>query len=219
MLIRKLKTFSSVDAEEKLLNKMGAKKRLLIATSPLFYVFAPSDTVWSYSAEWLDSSPDTEENQKYIAEKCEKENLKYCGKRNCFAYFASEGDTVPEKSYEAKYKIKKRYRSLSVFWSVVFAYMTGLLIYNVVWAEKFKDMGYKVHDDTAEIERIFDFVVGKNPAVLFLYLVIPLTAMVLTLTALYWNEYGSWMKKCPRIKKKKNNNKLVTEATDEKPQL
>lgn len=182
---KKIRAFFGVETEEKFLNRMGKRKFLLIKTYPFFYIFKLTDTVWSYSAEWLDSSPDTEDNKKYIAEKCENENLKCCGKRSCFVYFASEGETVPEKSHKALNRIKKRYRSLSVFWSVISAYLTGLLIYNIIWANKFSDMGYKVHDDTAEIERIFVFVVGKNPAVLFLYLMIPLTALILAISVLY----------------------------------
>lgn len=219
MTVRKFKRFFSVATEEKFLNTMGAKQLLLTGMSSLFYIFEQSEKKWSYSAEWLDSSPDTEENRKYITEKCKEENLRYCGKRACFAYFATEGEAVLEKSHEAKSKIKKRYRSLSIFWSILSAYMAGLMVYNIIWAEKFKAMGYKVHDDTAEIERIFTFVVGKNPAVLFLYIVIPLTAMVLAVAVLYWFEYVVWIKKCPKPEKRENDSMSMMESADEKPQL
>ncbi len=219
--VRKFRTFFSVAAEEKLLNRMGEKKYLLVGTVPFFYIFEKTETVWSYGVEWLDSSPLAMENKIYIGNRCENENLRYCGKKNCFVYLAAEGEIPPEKSYGAKYMIKKRYRSLSVFWSVLSAYMVGLLIYNIAWANKFKDIGYKVHDDVNEIERVFTFVVGKNPAVLFLYAVIPATALTLATASLCWTEYYYWIKKCPRVKKQKKNKNLsvLAEASDEKPQL
>lgn len=60
---------------------------------------------------------------------------------------------------------------------------------------KFKIINYKVYYNKDEILDVFkDLVVGKNPAVLFLYLVIPLTVLVLLIASLYWGEYEYWNK-------------------------
>ena len=97
-------------------------------------------------------------------------------------------------------KIKSRYFTLSLFWSILSVYLTGLTVYHITWANKFNISGYKVPEDKGEIMPQFDFVVGKNPAVLLLYLLIPLTALILAVTVMYWTEYSYWHKKCPKKK-------------------
>ena len=198
--IIRFRMFFGVENQDKFLNRMGKQNLLLSKAYPFIYIFKPTDTVWSYSVEWLNSAPESRENQEYISQKCESENLTYCGSKYCFAVFASPGEATPEKSRKTMEKIKSRYFTLSLFWSILSVYLTGLTVYHITWANKFNLSGYKVPDDKGEIMPQFDFVVGKNPAVLLLYLLIPLTALILAVTVMYWTEYSYWHKKCPKKK-------------------
>lgn len=216
-VVYRFRAFLNVTAEERFLNRMGLKKFFLAKAFPFLYVFRRTDEVWSYSMEWLDSSPMTEENQQYIAIKTAGGPLQYCCKRGCFAFFAWERNVPPEKSPEAVSAIKKRYRSLFIFWSIVSAFALGLIAYNLAWALKFKEMGYKVWDNPNEIEKAFQFVVGKNPAALFLYFLIPIAALLLSFAAVYFIEYMYWFKKGrKKIKKKQYLNLETAVDTDEK---
>ncbi len=213
-LVRKIRVFFSLYSEEKFLNKNGKKGLLLRKVYPFVYFFDETETVWSYSMEWLNSSPETPENKEYLEVRKEKEGVVYCGRRNCFAFLAKEGATPPEKSPAAVKALKKRYFSLAIFWTICLVYVAGLVLYNLSWAGKFNKMGYKVPADKDEIMPYFNFVVGKNPAKLFLAFLWPIAAAVAAATVFYWTEFTAWFKKAGRL-----TNTGLTEENNEEPEL
>ena len=199
----KYKTFYDVEKEEKWLNEQGKKGLLLVDTLPFTYTFDKTHKKWTYSMEWLDSSPDTEENAEYIKKRSMK-NCLYCGKKNCFAYFAAEGDTPPAKSKDAFSAISKRYAKIAVFVSIIAVFLVLLVAYNFVWQGRFdgleyvkddeKVVGYTVPYDKDEIVGAFKWVVGKNPASIFLAFLIPITILFVSYDAYLWYIAAKWKK-------------------------
>lgn len=167
MVIKKHRVFFNAAAEEKWLDSLGEKGLLLVGLAPFTYRFEARGGKWTYSVEWLDSSPLTPENAAYIKER-EGRDV-YCGSKNCYAYFASGKECVHNERHVSL--AKKRYFTIAVFWFVIASLMAGLLIYNVIWAGNFRSMGITVNTKTMPA-----FINGSNPASAFLWLVIPLTA-------------------------------------------
>lgn len=198
----KYRTFYDVEKEEKWLNKQGQDGLLLVDTVPFGYTFDKTHKKWTYSMEWLDSSPDTEENAAYIKKRSMK-NCFYCGKKNCYAYFASEGNTPPAKSASAFDAISKRYTKIAVFAAVIAVFLLLLVVYNFVWQGRFNDLeyvnkdgesvvGYTAPYDSNEIVGAFKWVVGKNPASLFLAFLIPIAALFASYDGYLWYVAAKW---------------------------
>ena len=203
MSILKYNTFYDVEKEEKWLNEQGKKGLLLVDTLPFTYTFDKTHKKWTYSMEWLDSSPDTEENAEYIKKRSMK-NCVYCGKKNCYAYFASEGETPPPKSGKAYGAISKRYGKIALFVLVITLFLVLLTVYNFVWQGRFdsleyvkdgkKVVGYTVPSSSDEIEPIFGWVVGKNPASIVLGFLVPITVLFFAYDVYLWLIASKWKK-------------------------
>lgn len=133
-----IKVFYNVDAEERWLNKFGARGYKLVSKTPFEYHFEKTGAKWHYIIEWLDSSPESEENAEYI--KARVGNAIYCGKSNCYAYFASRSPL--EHSSAGLKRARRRYYTVAAFWAAVAAVGLGLLIYNLIWVGKFNAMEY-----------------------------------------------------------------------------
>ncbi len=209
MSVLKHKTFYDVEKEQKWLDEQGKNGLLLVDTLPYTYTFDKTHKKWKYSMEWLDSSPDTEENAAYIKKRSMK-NCVYCGKKNCYAYFASEGDTPPAKSAGAYNAIAERYRKIAVFASIIAVFLVVLCVYNFVWQGRFdaleytvdgeKTVGYTVPSSKDEIVPIFGWVVGKNPASIFLAFIVPITVLFAAYDIYLWRVASKWKKYAAKAK-------------------
>ena len=175
MEIKKHRVFFNVAAEEKWLDSLGKKGLLLVGTAPFTYYFEQRSGEWTYSVEWLDSSPLTPENAEYIRSRTGRDV--YCGSKNCYVYFASSGECA--HSHKNVQLTQRRYFRIAAFWAVIAALMAGLLVYNIVWAGKFKTLDYVI----GAKDSVPGFMVGRNPAHVFLWFVIPLTVAALLVFA------------------------------------
>lgn len=133
-----VRVFYNADAEERWLNKFGARGYKLVSKTPFEYHFEKTNAKWYYIIEWLDSSPESEENEEYIRSRVG--SAIYCGKSNCYAYFASRSPL--EHSSACLRLARKRYYTVAAFWAAVAAIGMGLLAYNVIWIGKFNAMDY-----------------------------------------------------------------------------
>lgn len=185
MLVTKYNAFYNITAEEKWLNEQGAKGLLLVDMRPFAYVFEKTNINRKYTMEWLDSSPETPENIQYIKGRTSI-NTVCCGSKNCYVYFATSAGYKFERNEKSVALIKKRYLSLAIISTIIAVIMLSLMIYNISWMNTFDEMkytnkegdevtGYVVPYDKDEIVIFKDIVVGKNPARLFLLLVVPIT--------------------------------------------
>ncbi len=180
--VTKVKVFFDRANEEKWLDRCGGQGLLLVGHKKFRYIFEKTDSKWSYTVEWLDSSPLTEENAEYIKQKELSGRYRYCGGTSCFAIFASESHAAHSERGVAR--TQRRYNAISVFWAAIALFFIGLLVYNIVWTGEFDTMEYVIEETHDIPEFLKSLLVGKNPARLFCYALWPLTCAA-TLTAVY----------------------------------
>lgn len=188
------KIFISEFGEEKWLNKLGSKGYLLKAKSKGKYVFKKIEKKVTYCIDYLDESPQTPDNAEYLKDK------NVCGFKGNSAYIADGAHTVETLSRQSA-----RYGKLSAFFAVLLGLFVALFVYNLEYVNFFKSIDYVVPADKNEILSIFDFVVGKNPALLFMWLLAVVLAVLVAVTAIYTHEWLSWSKAKNTLKKLQEN--------------
>lgn len=184
------KIFISEFNEEKWLNKLGSKGYLLTAKSIGKYTFEKIEKKVTYCIDYLDESPQTPDNAEYLKNK----NVR--GFKGNSAYISGEEHTVESLSRQSA-----RYGKLSAFFGVILALFAALFVYNLRYVSFFKSIDYVVPADKNEILSIFNFVVGKNPAVLFMWLLAVIIAVLAVITAIFAHEWLSWSKSKNSLKK------------------
>lgn len=188
------KIFISEFNEEQWLNKLGSKGYLLKSKSRGKYVFEKIEKKVTYCIDYLDESPNTPDNAEYLKKKDVR------GFKGNSAYISGEEHTVATLSRQSA-----RYGKLSAFFGVILALFTALFVYNLSYVNFFKSIDYVVPADKNEILSIFNFVVGKNPAVLFMWLLAVVIAVLVAVTAIYAHEWLSWSKAKNTLKKLQEN--------------
>ena len=175
------KSFISVYNEEKWLNKLGSKGYMLKGRKKGKYTFEKLERPVKYHIDDLDESPETPENTEYLQGK------NVCGFKGNSAYIADE-----EHNSDTLKRQVSRFGKLTAFFGVVLALFLALFAYNLHYVQYFKSIGYVVPADKDEILEIFNFVVGKNPAVLFMWALAIIIAVLAVITAVYAREWLLW---------------------------
>ncbi|MEG2118234.1 MAG: DUF2812 domain-containing protein, partial [Clostridia bacterium] len=166
-IVKSSKSFISSLNEEKWLNKQGEKGLLLYEIKNENFCFKKTDLKYVYSAEFCYDSPKTPQNQAYI-ENMVAEGKIFCGIKGNFVYFANTSEIGIKKSISALAELKRRSRTMSIFGSVLSVFFLALFAYNVYYTVFFNSISYVIPANSEEILKIFNFIVGKNPALLFL---------------------------------------------------
>jgi len=177
------KIFVSEHDEEKWLNSLGAKGYLLIKKSPCTYVFSKEDGISEYQIDYLDDTPKAPANQEYL------EGKEVCGFKGNSAYIRNGVHTA-----ETLKRQTARYGKLAAFFGVVTLLFGALFAYNLYYVNFFKSIDYIVPADSSAILPIFSFVVGKNPAQLFMWVVAPLLVIAGIFTVTFGREWLMWRK-------------------------
>lgn len=184
------KIFISEFNEEKWLNKLGSKGYLLTDKSIGKYTFKKIEKKVTYCIDYLDEAPQTPDNAEYL------KNKSVCGFKGNSAYISDEEHTVESLSRQSA-----RYGKLSAFFGVILALFAALFVYNLRYVSFFKSIDYVVPADKNEILSIFNFVVGKNPAILFMWLLAAIITVLALITAIFAHEWLSWSKRKDSLKK------------------
>ena len=175
------KVFVSEYDEQKWLNRMGAKGFVLVGRKRGRYEFEKSDVKAEYTVDYLDDSPGSPDNTEYLRDK------DVCGFKGNSVYILGGIHTA-----ESLGRQSARYGKLSVFFGVVTALFAALFAYNLKYVNYFNEIGYVVPADKDEILPIFNFVVGKNPAMLFMWVVALFLVTAAVLTVIWLREWALW---------------------------
>ncbi len=177
------KIFVSEHDEEAWLNRLGAKGYLLKKKSIGAYAFSKTDDKITYQIDYLGESPETPDNQKYL------EGKEVCGFKGNSAYIKNGSHSAASLKRQTA-----RYGKLAAFFGIITLLFGGLFAYNLSYVEYFKSIEYVVPADKDAILPIFNFVVGKNPAQLFMWVVAVLLVIVGIFTVIFGREWLLWKK-------------------------
>lgn len=175
------KVFVSEHDEQKWLNRMGAKGFVLVGKKCGRYEFEKADVKAEYIVDYLDDSPKTPDNTEYLRGK------DVCGFKGNSAYIRNGVHTAAPLGRQAA-----RYGKLSVFFGAVTALFAALFAYNLKYVNYFNEIEYVVPANKDEILPIFNFVVGKNPAALFMWVVALFLVAAAIFTVIWLREWALW---------------------------
>ncbi len=192
------KYFISEYKEEKWLNSLGKMGYLLESKRGFDYEFKKIERPVRYYIDYLTDAPESEESKEYL------ENKNAVAFKGNSVYVVSDGD----RPYEAYSRQTKRYGKLALFFGILFVLFCALFVYNIKNAMFFKDIGYVVPNDKNAVLDIFRFVIGKNPAQMFMILLVLILFAVAGYTLVFYFEYLNWKKE---LKNKKQQNEEVGE--------
>ena len=182
--------FLSEHNEEKWLNSLGAQGWLLKCKRPFVYSFEKTDKPVVYHIDYLADSPYTDVNRAYMKDKS------VCAVKGNSAYVVSGAHGECSLRRQAK-----RYETLAVFFTVLSVLFFALAMYNVYYMNFFNEIGYTVPANSNEILPMFNFVVGKNPAELFLFVVAAVFAVMCAYAITFTREWLIWDKDLKKFKK------------------
>ncbi len=185
------KYFISEYKEEKWLNSLGKKGYLLESKCGFDYEFKKTERPVRYYIDYLPDAPESEESKEYL------ENKNAVAFKGNSVYVVSNGDR-PCEAYSHQIK---RYGKLALFFGVLFVLFCALFVYNVQNAMFFNEIGYVVPNDKKAIFDIFRFVIGKNPAQMFMFLLLLILFAAAGYTLVFYFEYLNWKKLAVKNKK------------------
>ncbi len=179
----KHKYFISEYNEEKWLNQMGGSGFKLVKKSFFTYEFESTDKTYKYRIDFLPDPVEAEESVEYLKDKhC-------CGNKGSSVYILNMEHTVETASAH-----EKRYSALAMFFGVCFLFFAALFTYNVSCMSFFDAEKYVIKTDVNEIWSIFNFIVGKNPAALFLWVIMPFLLVSGIYGLIFYFEKTRWTK-------------------------
>lgn len=178
------KYFISEYKEEKWLSSLGGKGYLLESKSGFTYEFKKTERPVRYYIDYLPDAPESEDSKEYL-----KDKTAVAFKGNS-VYVVSD-ENRPSEAYGHQIK---RYGKLALFFGVLFVLFCALFAYNVKMAMYFNEIGYTIPNDKNAILDIFKFLVGKNPAQMFMLLLLVVMFAVAGYTLVFYFEYLNWKK-------------------------
>ena len=160
---------------------MGAKGLVLVGKKCGRYEFEKTDVKAEYIVDYLDDSPKSPDNTEYLRGK------DVCGFKGNSAYIRGGVHTAASLGRQSA-----RYGKLTLFFGVVTVLFAALFAYNLKYVNYFNEIGYVVPANGDEILPIFNFVVGKNPATLFMWVVAAFLVAAAVLTVTWLREWALW---------------------------
>lgn len=175
------KVFVSEYDEQKWLNNMGARGFVLVGKKCGRYEFEKADVKAKYIVDYLDDSPGSPDNTEYLRGK------DVCGFKGNSAYIRDGVHTAASLRRQTA-----RYGKLAIFFGVVTVLFAALFVYNLKYVNYFNEIEYVVPANKDEILSIFNFVVGKNPAALFMWVVALFLSAAAVCTVIWLREWALW---------------------------